>query len=171
MTASGRVRRATVSDAPELVRLGGTMYVAIGMSLTEEWRSRVFSDIERRLGVDLWGWVIDGEEDGTLAACALLDRHPRLAPPGEEASWRGYVQWVATDPPYRRRGYARALMMALMRWAADQGVKVVELNASDEGRPLYESLGYGPPRGLALRVDLRDIVLDQGDTRAQSPNA
>lgn len=170
MTASSRVRLATVSDAPELVRLGGTMYVAIGMSLTEEWRTRVLSDIERRLGVDLWGWVIDGEP-GTLAACALVDRHPRLAPPGEEASWRGYVQWVATDPPYRRRGCARALMTALMRWAADQGVKVVELNASDEGRPLYESMGYVPPRGLALQVDLRNLGLDQEGPRALSPNA
>ncbi len=157
MTVSNLVREAVVADIPELVRLGGLMYESMGLQLTEEWEARALADIERRLRVDLWGWVIDGED--CLASCALLDRHPRLAPPGEDASWRGYVQWVSTDPEYRRRGYARALMRALMAWADGQSVRVVELHASPVGRGLYDDLGYIPQLGSPMQVDLRNIDL------------
>lgn len=147
------VRVATTADAEELVRHAELIYEEEGVATTDEWRTRVLANIRSRLDVDLWGWVIDG--DDSVAACALLDRHPRLAPPGEDASWRGYVQWVSTDPPYRRRGYSRALMRELMAWAADQGVRVVELHAWPFGRPLYESMGYVEQPRNPMRVDLR----------------
>ncbi len=150
-----QVRSATHADAPEIVRLGGIMYESIGRTLTEEWRARALADIDARLGVDLWGWVIDGEQDGTLATCALLDRHPHLAPPGEDCSWRGYVQWVSTDPAHRRKGYARAVMNALHDWAIGQGVRVIDLHATEVGRPLYESLGYAVQSGIPMRFDTR----------------
>jgi GNAT superfamily N-acetyltransferase len=150
-----QVRDATRADVTEIVRLGGLMYQSIGRTLTDEWRARALADVDSRLGVDLWGWVIDGEEDGTLAACALLDRHPHLAPPGEDSSWRGYVQWVSTDPAHRRKGYARAVMTALHDWATGQGVKVIDLHATYAGRPLYESMGYAVQSGIPMRLDMR----------------
>lgn len=130
------------------------MYESAGHSPTPEWRERALADIPRRLGVDLWGWVIDADEPDTLAACALIDRHPRLAPPGEDASWRGYVQWVSTDPRYQRRGHATALMTTLAAWAEEQGVKALELNATPEGQPVYERLGWAVHTGTTMRVRL-----------------
>ncbi len=147
-----QVRPAVASDGPELVRLAGLMYESMGLTLTDEWRERVLADVKRRLGVDLWGWVI--EADRGLASCAVLNRVPRLAPPGEEASWRGYIQWVSTDPGFRRRGYARRLMEAVMEWAQDHGAKVVELHASPTGIRLYEDLGFVPQPGSPMQVFL-----------------
>ena len=49
---------------------------------------------------------------------------------------------VYTEPQWRGKGVARALMRELMRWAAEQGTDRVVLHASDAGRPLYESLGF-----------------------------
>jgi GNAT superfamily N-acetyltransferase len=147
------VRPATAADASEIVRLGGLMYESLNRVLDDEWTTRSERDIERRLDSDLWGWVIDGE-DG-LAACALLNRIPHLCPPGEEASWRGYVQWVSTDPHYRRRGYAAALMETILEWATVQGAKVVELHATEVGKPLYERLGFFMQTGSPMRLDLR----------------
>ena len=152
------VREATRADAPELVRLGGLMWESIGRELTDEWREQLLATIDARLGTDLWGWVIDGDGgagDAGLAACALLNRHPHLAPPGETAAWRGYVQWVCTDPAHRRKGYARALMLALDEWAVGQGVQVIDLHATPAGRPLYENLGYVVPTGTPMRLDHR----------------
>jgi GNAT superfamily N-acetyltransferase len=49
---------------------------------------------------------------------------------------------VYTEPQWRGKGIARALMRELMRWASEQGTDRVVLHASDAGRPLYESLGF-----------------------------
>jgi GNAT superfamily N-acetyltransferase len=37
---------------------------------------------------------------------------------------------------------ARALMAAILEWCRAQGIAKVTLHASDEGRPLYQSLGF-----------------------------
>ena len=49
---------------------------------------------------------------------------------------------VYTEPQWRGKGIARALMRELMQWASEQGTDRVVLHASDAGRPLYESLGF-----------------------------
>lgn len=49
---------------------------------------------------------------------------------------------VYTEPQWRRRGAARALMQALMQWSKEQNFDRVLLHASPEGRPLYEALGF-----------------------------
>jgi len=49
---------------------------------------------------------------------------------------------VYTEPEWRRRGVGRALVVTLMRWAADRGFDQLVLHASDAGRPLYVSLGF-----------------------------
>jgi len=51
---------------------------------------------------------------------------------------------VYTEPEWRGRGIARALMKVLMEWAAGQGADRLVLHASDAGRPLYQSLGFEP---------------------------
>lgn len=49
---------------------------------------------------------------------------------------------VYTEPDWRRRGVARALMRHLMSWAAEQEYDRVVLHASDAGRALYMSLDF-----------------------------
>jgi GNAT superfamily N-acetyltransferase len=54
----------------------------------------------------------------------------------------GYVQWVATDPEFRRRGNSRAVMVALLNWFRTQHVAFVDLRATPEAEALYRSLGF-----------------------------
>jgi GNAT superfamily N-acetyltransferase len=49
---------------------------------------------------------------------------------------------VYTEPAHRRQGISRALMRAVTEWARDQHYDRVVLHASNDGRPLYESLGF-----------------------------
>lgn len=49
------------------------------------------------------------------------------------------VYWLVTDPKYRSRGIARGMMSALL--GRYRGTDVV-LVSTDEGRPLYDSLGF-----------------------------
>jgi GNAT superfamily N-acetyltransferase len=51
---------------------------------------------------------------------------------------------VFTERRWRRRGVAEALMRELLKWCRENGVESVVLHASQEGRPLYEKLGFTP---------------------------
>ena len=54
----------------------------------------------------------------------------------------GYVQWVATDTEFRRRGYSRAVISDLLGWFRDRDVPLVDLRATPEAESLYRSLGF-----------------------------
>jgi GNAT superfamily N-acetyltransferase len=58
---------------------------------------------------------------------------------------------VYTKAVYRRRGLARELMKTAMEWCAREGVGTVILHASDEGRPLYEKLGFEATNEMSLK--------------------
>ena len=49
---------------------------------------------------------------------------------------------VYTRPDCRRKGYARQVMKALLADADKLGLSVVELKATDDGYPLYLSVGF-----------------------------
>ena len=53
-------------------------------------------------------------------------------------------------PHLQGRGLARQLMEVIHQWCRDRGLKTVGLNASEFGRPLYESLGYRLPETLMI---------------------
>ena len=81
-------------------------------------------------------------ESGAIAAGAglwLMDWPPHMVGPG---SRRGNILNVYTDPAYRRRGLARRLTETAIEWCRSHDIATVILHASDEGRPLYQSLGF-----------------------------
>jgi len=67
-----------------------------------------------------------------VATASLLPYETRLA----------WIGMVLTRPEYRRQGYARELMEDLIVRAEARKIRTLKLDATDEGRPLYESLGF-----------------------------
>ena len=49
---------------------------------------------------------------------------------------------VYTEPAHRRRGLAQLVMDDIHDWCRDEGIGSIALNASRDGQPLYESMGY-----------------------------
>jgi hypothetical protein len=43
-------------------------------------------------------------------------------------------------------------MLLMIQWLKEQGFSSVVLHASDEGRPLYETLGFVPTNEMRLRL-------------------
>jgi ribosomal protein S18 acetylase RimI-like enzyme len=65
---------------------------------------------------------------------------------------RGNILNVYTAPEFRRRGLAHRLMDAVLDWCKNNKIDFVILHAGDEGRRLYESLGFQP--GNEMRISL-----------------
>jgi GNAT superfamily N-acetyltransferase len=49
---------------------------------------------------------------------------------------------MATPPRFARRGHGRALLRAVLHWAAEDGAAVGLLGATPAGEPLYRTTGW-----------------------------
>jgi predicted GNAT family acetyltransferase len=74
--------------------------------------------------------IADGER--VIATVSLLSYGPKLA----------WIGMVLTQPEFRSQGLARRLVDDAVAGAERGGVGTIKLDATDEGRPLYESLGF-----------------------------
>ena len=142
------VRRADVRDAGELSRLRQEMWLALDGIAPEPgpWQQESLDQLRSRLGEadpTLAAFVVPSpDESGELASCAMgvIDRW--LPGPRNPSGLVGKVHSVSTDRRYRRRGYSRACVSAMIDWFRAEGVTNVTLNASAQGEPLYASLGF-----------------------------
>ena len=76
---------------------------------------------------------------------------PRPDAGGLELGPEAIVLNVYVEPEWRRHGVAAALMRALLDALAARDIRRVVLHASDEGRPLYERLGFVATSEMRLR--------------------
>jgi GNAT superfamily N-acetyltransferase len=149
-------RSATKEDIDELLRLRAVMLRALyGGPWNDDWLVTAREFLEQRLAGSsptLAAFVVDRPSGDGLASCVVGAIDERLASPGNPDGLSGYVNNVATDPDMRRRGYSRACMTALLEWFATRGIRRVNLLATPDGEPLYESLGFTRTESPSMRI-------------------
>ena len=91
-------------------------------------------------------------EDGAVAAGAGLWLMDWPAHMRGLSARRGNILNVYTVPEFRRRGLARRLMEAELGWCRVNGIDLVILHASSEGRALYESLGFQASDEMRIKL-------------------
>jgi GNAT superfamily N-acetyltransferase len=97
------------------------------------------------------GWLtFDGEHPVASAGLLLVDWPPQ--PFVQKSTLRGYIFGVFVEAGHRRRGLARALLNTCIEETARRGIHTVTLHASDDGRPLYKSLGFAATNEMSLTV-------------------
>ena len=77
--------------------------------------------------------------------CGRSCPHPSTGPNGEQGIAEGrhaIIINVFTEPQWRRRGLAALLMQHIIDWSRQKELDRLVLHASDEGRALYEKLGF-----------------------------
>ncbi|MGX8680915.1 MAG: GNAT family N-acetyltransferase [bacterium] len=92
------------------------------------------------LNNDLYVYVI--KEDGMVVSSAFLLVVEKPMSPAFVNGKTGIILNVYTQPSYRRRGYAHAIMEHLLKEAKQMNVTTIELQATDAGYPLYRSVGF-----------------------------
>ena len=81
--------------------------------------------------------------DGDIPiACATLCYKTCIPTMGHPTGRRAHLMNVYTAAGYRRQGIARRLVETLHQEARQRGVTEITLDATDEGRKLYATLGY-----------------------------
>ena len=153
------MRRAGVEDAAALVRLRGVMFDAMGVptgGADAAWRPTAEAWFVQWLARPalFTAFVVDDPSLGVVsAACGICDA--RAPGPRGLSGARGLVFNIATDPRRRRRGHARACVIALLSWfEKDTPAEAVELSATPDGLPLYTSLGFRERGHPTMRLGL-----------------
>ena len=153
MTEDYTIREATIADADTIVRHRREMFFDMGHNdpavldeMTKSFRPWL---LEKLTNGEYRAWFAIAE-DGSIAAGAgvwLMNWPPGLY---TSEPWRGNILNVYTEHGHRRRGLARRLVSTARDWCGARGIHVVILHSSDEGRPLYEALGFQPTNEMRV---------------------
>ncbi len=81
----------------------------------------------------------DGE---TLVGCASLSYTWIMPTFSHPTGNRAHLMNVYTRADYRRKGISKKMVEILIDEAKENGVTEISLDATEMGRPLYESLGF-----------------------------
>jgi GNAT superfamily N-acetyltransferase len=146
-----RIRRATAQDAGIVAWHRARMFQDMGDVSRD-----AFEILRAKARVRLKEWLDTGDYVGWLATPAdqpemvvggagvqlqpILPRPVNASTVGEGR--QGTVVNVFTEPQWRRRGIAGLLMKEIITWSKDEHLDRLLLHASDEGRSVYERLGF-----------------------------
>lgn len=147
------IRFATRDDVALIVRQRHAMFTDMKVRGSEDLTDHdaTFEAWVRRklAGEEYVGWLVENEEGTVVAGAGLwiMDWPPHpIDPPAR----RGCVLNVYVEPEYRRQGLAQRLVVTLIEWCRREGIRILILNASDEGRPLYTALGFKATNEMTL---------------------
>ncbi len=107
-----------ISEALELSAGAGWNQTA------SDWLALMTDSPDGCLGIECDGRIV--------ATTTLVCYEKRLA----------WIGMVLTHPDYRRRGFARTLVSRAIEMAGEREIRTIKLDATQQGSPLYESLGF-----------------------------
>ena len=145
------VRAAGADDIPLLAHHRAAMFRDMGKlapDQEEALRGATASYLRDALETgEYLGWVALATGTTSIiggAGAQIRSILPRPRPGSDdlELGPEAIVLNVYVEPPWRRRGVAHALMRAVLEGLAIRGIRRIVLHASDEGRRLYERLGF-----------------------------
>lgn len=156
MSEAFRVRRATLDDVPTIVYQRHAMFAEMGDG-TPDSLDRMDASfapwlVEKMTAGEYLGWFAL-DEAGQPVAGAGLWVQPWPVGPVDQTGQRAYLMNVYTEPRCRGRGLARRLVQLTLDWSREHGLKTAMLNASDAGRPIYETLGFRQSSEMRLSLD------------------
>jgi GNAT superfamily N-acetyltransferase len=143
LPADYRVRPATLDDTDVLVRHRVGMFTDMGIALDVAALEIAFRAwlTEMMPAGTYRAWLVETDE-GHVVGGGGITVLPWPPGPRYAGDRLAFVYNVYTDAAHRRRGLARLVMDTIHAWCRDEGVTSIALNASVDGRPLYESMGY-----------------------------
>ena len=156
------IREATATDIPVLARHRAAMFRDMGQLaldsealLAAETADYLRNALPRG---EYLGWVAESSApSGEIIGGVGVQLRPILPRPGSsgdglELGPEAIVLNMYVEPAWRRRGIGEALMRSLLAALAERKLRQIVLHASDDGRRLYERLGFVPTNEMRLRT-------------------
>jgi ribosomal protein S18 acetylase RimI-like enzyme len=152
------VRLALLADIPVLAHHRAAMFRDMGKLASHQQ-----APLERETTAyltdalpsgDYLAWVAEDSGASVIggAGAQLRPLLPRPRPDSDdlELGPEAIVLNVYVEPAWRLRGVAESLMRALLQALDTRGIRRIVLHASDDGRGLYDRLGFKPTNEMML---------------------
>lgn len=151
------IREAKPADLPRIVKQRHAMFETMGyvnraeLELTdakfEEW-------VEPKLAHgDYRGWFVEDENKQIVAGAGLwiMEWVPHAL---DQSTRRGNILNVYCEPEYADKGLTRQLLIQILDFCRENGIRTVIVNPGDAIRPLYEQLGFRPTGEMRMQVSV-----------------
>lgn len=135
------IRKATADDIEMLMSIRLEMLRAVNNLAENTEFDSSFKETSKRYfleGEQTTVIALDGEAVGCATICYITLMPTFDHPTGK----RVHIMNVYTKANYRRQGITKEMMRMLIDEAKRRGVTEISLDATTEGRPLYENLGF-----------------------------
>ena len=155
MSDAFRTRLVTVSDLDLVSWHRARMFRDMGElppELFDSFRAQSLSILQRMFGEGRYvGWLASPQDQpekiisGAGVQLREVPSHPQPDASGKidiVGGRQASIQNVYTEPEWRRRGVAALLINKIIDWTRAEGIDSVVLHASDQGRAVYERLGF-----------------------------
>ena len=151
------IRPAVQDDIATIVALRSLMFEAMGVSSDEVldtvWQQEAARWVQLHLS-DPGVRIMVAEAHGTVVSCAMGQVVDAMPSPSSSAP-AGLISNVATFPRHRRLGFTHATVGALLEWFREEtDVERLSLNATEDGRPMYERYGFTEASFPEMRLRL-----------------
>lgn len=139
-------RKIEVSDIDKLIILRKLQLIDEGINPIKNIDNEMRKYFNDTIGEAFFGWVAVDNNDivGTAGAC-IMKRPPSFTNPTGEFV---YVTNVYTKNEFRHQGIATALIKLVLKEAKSSGYFFAQLHASEEGKSVYEKLGFHDTAGF-----------------------
>lgn len=153
------LRPATVADAELIQAQRDALFTDMGRD-PEQIRTVAAASLawmrEALTAERYQGWLVQDRKTGETVAGAGVTWQDFQPNPTSRVASRAYIDNVYVVPRARRQGLARHLVRQLIDDAQRRGVRLVTLHASDDGRPVYEGLGFAPTTEMFVLLPVAD---------------
>jgi GNAT superfamily N-acetyltransferase len=150
-----RIREATIADLDTILHHRWSMFQDMGcrdQAALRAMQSTSMPFFAQRLSTGAYhGWLVE-EDSGRVVAGGGVLIFEYHSSPFDPLPRRPMIVNLYTDPAYRRIGIAGALLEVMIKWCREEGFGSVMLHASDQGRPLYQRLGFLPTNEMRLML-------------------
>ena len=139
-----RIRPATIADVDVLVAHRLAMFRDMDVEVDADALAAAFRAwLQTVMPTGAYrAWLVE-TADGRIVAGGGMTILPWPPGPRSLHDRLGFVYNVYTEKAHRRRGLGRLVMETIHAYCRDAGIASVALNASRDGLPMYEAMGYG----------------------------
>ena len=148
------IREARLDEAQVIVQQRAGMFLGMGFPDDQKLAKMSYDFqpwlIEKMAAKEYMAWFAETETGEIVAGSGLwlIAWPPHLI---GLAPHRGYILNVYTHPDHQRRGLAGKLTQCAVDWSKQNGIDYLFLNASKQGRAVYQRLGFVEGSEMRMR--------------------
>lgn len=86
--------------------------------------------------------IVLAEEDGMCVGTGIIFYYDSVPSVFNITGKNAYITSMYVQPEYRRIGIAQKILYKLIKAAYEKEYKIIMLNASEMGKPLYKKMGF-----------------------------